>query len=81
MMEANKFAIPIKEFHLTNSIPLNELKTNLARFIIPQMYYYLEKETELFDYIRAKLKINDVGIIHNTEDIFDGIAQIDRFRG
>ena len=53
-MDANKYVMQIKAFQETNRIPLSELKNFDDRFVIPQMYYFLD-ELPLLNYIEEKL--------------------------
>lgn len=60
----NKYVMPIKSFHMTTPISLNELDRNLNKFIIPQSYYYLDNYPELWKYIEKHSR--DTGEVTNN---------------
>lgn len=45
-----RYAMEISEYRETNSIHLSQLRRELEKFIVPQMYYYLDN-TELLSYL------------------------------
>ncbi len=53
-MTRNNFAMQIIEFQNTNQIPLSELREFDPKFLIPQMYYFLDN-TELLNFLDNKL--------------------------
>ena len=53
------YAMPILSFQLTQGISLESLREFNSQFVCPQMYYYLDKYPELFEYI--KHNATDVG--------------------
>lgn len=44
-MEDCRYAMPIKSFQATESVPLEKLKRDLPGFVVPRMYYYLSGAT------------------------------------
>lgn len=40
--QSANFAMEIHEFYETNAIPLSELRREVDRFVVPQMYYFLD---------------------------------------
>lgn len=53
-MTKNRFAMQIHQFQNTNTIPLAKLKEFDPKFLIPQMYYYLDN-TKLLKHLEKKL--------------------------
>lgn len=43
----------INKFENTNAIPLNKLRDNLIKFIVSQMYYFIEN-SELLEYLEKR---------------------------
>lgn len=62
------YAMEINKFERTNSISLGQLKKDLDRFIVPQMYYYIEN-TELLAYLEEKLEADGLIIEHKYDNI------------
>lgn len=60
----NKYVMPIKSFHMTSPISLEDLKKNTSKFIIPQSYYYLDNFPELWEYIKENVK--ETGEVKNN---------------
>lgn len=58
------FVMEIKEFQQTTEIPLGVLRTELEKFVVPQMYYYLD-ETPLLQYLETNIKNERVHIIND----------------
>lgn len=58
----------ISEFHETTEIPLSQLRRNLDKFIVPQMYYYLDN-TPLLLYIEEHLKLKKIHIINHFDNV------------
>ncbi len=67
-MTRNKFAMEIQSFQKTSQIPLSVLRENVSKFIIPQMYYFLD-ETEILEYIENNLIPIGEPIFHSFEKI------------
>lgn len=67
-LERHQYALEIQEFQDTSQIPLSEIKTVFPKFLIPQMYYFID-ETGLLDYLEKHLVPNGEKIIHSFEDI------------
>lgn len=67
-LEHHKFAMEIAEFQETNSISLDKLRNDLPRFVVPQMYYYID-DTELLDYLEKNLKPIGEKIVHDFSNI------------
>lgn len=59
-MQLNKVVMQIDEFRETNAIPLETLRVDLDKFVVPQMYYYLDG-TPLLEYINSN--INETGFV------------------
>lgn len=64
----NKFAMEIQCFQNTTQIPLVDLQEELSKFVIPQMYYFLDG-TELLEYIEKNLITVGEPIFHSFENI------------
>lgn len=71
-LERYNFVMEISEFHETNIIPLSRLKQDLTRFIIPQMYYYLD-EIELGEYLEKYIVPTTMSIKNNFDNIDNNI--------
>jgi predicted transcriptional regulator len=48
----HQYAMPIISFQMTEGIDLEALRQFNPKFVCPQMYYYLDNYTELFEFIR-----------------------------
>lgn len=48
----HQYAMPIISFQMTEGIDLETLRQFNPKFVCPQMYYYLDNYTELFEFIR-----------------------------
>lgn len=64
----HKYAMEITEFQETNSIPLEQLRDELSRFVVPQMYYYIEN-SELLKYLEKNLQPVGEKIVHDFSSI------------
>lgn len=64
----HKFAMEINKFENTNAIPLEKLRTDLTKFIVPQMYYFIEN-SELLDYLEKNLVPDGKVVTHTYENI------------
>lgn len=49
----NNFAVPVEKVVDINSISLNDLRENVHGFIAPQMYYLLDNNPELRNYLHG----------------------------
>ena len=49
-----KFAMEIQEFQDTTQIQLKKIKNDFPKFVIPQMYYFID-DTDLLKYLEEKL--------------------------
>lgn len=58
----------IAEFQETTEIPLSELRSNLEKFIIPQMYYYID-DSPLLNYIEDHLLDKELHIVNDFSDV------------
>lgn len=67
-LQKQKYAMEISEYHETNSIHLSVLRNDLTKFIVPQMYYYLDN-TELLEYLNQNLVETGAVITHDFTDI------------
>lgn len=54
--EKYKYAMPILSFQDTNSISLKQLQDNINNFIVPQSYYYLDRNNELLSYLNDNIE-------------------------
>lgn len=63
-----KFAMEIAEFQETNSISLDRLRSDLPKFVVPQMYYYIDG-SELLDYLEKNLNPIGEKIVHDFSNI------------
>lgn len=67
-LEHHKYAMEINEFQNTNMIPLETLRKDLKRFIIPQMYYFID-DTELLSYLEKNLSPEGEKIVHDFSKV------------
>lgn len=67
-LKNHRYAMEIKDFQNTNQISLYELREKLPRFIVPQMYYFID-DTELLDYLHKNLVPVGSLIQHDFSDI------------
>lgn len=67
-MNHNKVVMQINEFYETNAIPLDILREDLDKFVVPQMYYYLDN-TPLLDYLEKNILKTGLHIHHDFENI------------
>ena len=67
-MENYCYAMEIAEFQETTEISLNELRNNLDKFIVPQMYYFID-DTPLLGYLESNLNNKEKHIINNFDNI------------
>ena len=67
-MTRNKFAMQIKSFQDTNRIPLKKLQEFDPKFIIPQMYYFLD-DSALLKFIENNLVPQGNLITHDFSTI------------
>ena len=63
-----KFAMQINKFKNTNSIPLSKLRDDLKKFVVPQMYYFIEN-SELLEYLEINLKPDGLVIMHTYDNV------------
>jgi predicted transcriptional regulator len=64
----HKFGMEINRFENTNSIPLDKLRKDLTKFIVPQMYYFIEN-SELLSYLETYLKPDGIVVTHTYENV------------
>lgn len=64
----HNFGMEINKFEDTNAITLATLKTNLSKFVVPQMYYFID-DSELLNFLNTNLHPNGVIITHEYKDI------------
>lgn len=67
-LKHHKVAMEIQKFQNTTSIELSEIRKEFPKFLIPQMYYYLDGLT-LLDYLEEQLKPIGDPITHSFENI------------
>ena len=58
----------INRFENTNPIPLRKLREDLTKFVVPQMYYFIE-DSELLKYLEKTLKPDGYIVSHTFEYI------------
>ena len=63
-----KYAMEIKDFQNTNRISLYTLRQELTRFIVPQMYYFID-DSELLEYLQLNLLPIGEKIQHDFSNI------------
>lgn len=67
-LKHHQYAMEIKDFQNTNAISLYKLRDELSRFVVPQMYYFID-DSELLDYLQKNLiPVGDL-IQHDFSDI------------
>lgn len=66
-MKTSKYAMEISDFQDTTRIPLEQLRYDLSRFVVPQMYYFIDDE--LNTYIQSNITPVGEKIIHSFENI------------
>ena len=59
----------IVKFEETSSIPLTILRTDLKKFVVPQMYYYIDEDSELLKYLEDNIKPTGKTITHKFDNI------------
>jgi len=64
----HKFGMEINRFENTNAIPLEILRQDLSKFIVPQMYYFID-DSELLRYLEEKLIPDGTVVTHNYDEI------------
>ena len=67
-LETQKVVMQISEFQPTNEISLDRLRTELSRFVVPQMYYFIDG-TELESYLERELQPTGNKIEHDFSKI------------
>lgn len=67
-LKHHKYAMQITEFQETNSIPLEKLREDLSRFVVPQMYYFID-DSELLNYLEGNLKPIGEKIVHDFSNV------------
>lgn len=63
-----KYAMEITVFFDTNEIKLETLRNEIRKFIVPQMYYFID-ETELLSYLEEKLVLDGSVISYDFADV------------
>lgn len=66
-----KYAMPINKFKMTTEIPLNDLRKDLEKFIIPESYYYLDNFIELKEYIEKNIDFTNEVVENNFQLVTD----------
>lgn len=64
----HKFGMEINKFENTNEISLEKLRKDLTKFVVPQMYYFIEN-SELLDYLENNLYPDGIVVSHSFENI------------
>lgn len=63
-----KFGMEINRFENTNAIHLRQLREDLEKFIVPQMYYFIDN-SELLNYLENNLRPDGTVVTHTYENI------------
>ena len=63
----HRYAMEIDKFIETSVIPLSKLRQDIDKFVVPQMYYYLEG-SNLLSYLEENLKPTGLVIEHRFDD-------------
>lgn len=64
----HKFGMEINRFENTNAISLDKLRKDLTKFIVPQMYYFIEN-SELLNYLETNLRPDGIVVTHTYENV------------
>lgn len=64
-MQRNNYMIPILQVYSTNVISLEEIQKVLPEFRAPQMYYDLDNNPHLKNFLKENIRIDDVNGITN----------------
>ena len=67
-LKYHKYAMEIEDFQNTNAIPLSQLRNDIAGFVVPQMYYFIDG-TYLLSYLKDNITPIGEKITHNFENI------------
>lgn len=67
-MNHSKVVMQIEDFYETNAIPLETLRSDLDKFVVPQMYYYLDN-TPLLEYIEKNISKTGLHVHHEFDNI------------
>lgn len=67
-LKEHKYVMEIAEFQETSEIPLKDLRNDLDKFVVPQMYYYLDN-TPLLSYIENNIKFKGKHIINSFDNV------------
>lgn len=67
-MKEHNCVMEIQDFQQTTEIPLSVLRKDLDKFVIPQMYYYLD-DTPLLKYIENNIKNEGVHIVNDFSNV------------
>lgn len=64
----HRFGMEINRFENTNAIPLEQLRSDLSKFVVPQMYYFIE-DSELLAYLEKNIVPDGKVVTHAYENI------------
>ena len=67
-LKCHKYAVEITKFEETNEISLEQLRSDLPKFIVPQMYYYID-DLPLLKYLEENLKLTGKVFLHDFSNI------------
>ena len=67
-MPRNQYAMEINRFENTNAIPLDKLRNDLTKFVVPQMYYFIE-DSMLLKYLEKNLISDGIVVTHTYDNI------------
>jgi hypothetical protein len=63
-MQHHNVGMQIDDLYETNAIQLEKLRVDLDKFVVPQMYYYLN-DTQLFNYLKVNIKKTGLQVHHD----------------
>lgn len=67
-LKKHKYVMEILSFQKTNLLTLDKIRTDMNKFVVPQMYYYIEN-SELLAYLEENLYPEGEIIEHNFDNI------------
>jgi predicted transcriptional regulator len=67
-LSKHKYGMEINRFENTNAIALEKLSIDLPKFVVPQMYYFIEN-SELLSYLEKNLVPDGIVVTHTYDKI------------
>lgn len=67
-LKTQRYAMEIEEFQETNAISLKQLREDMDKFVVPQMYYYLDG-VPLLSYLQKNIEPTGMSIKHDFKNI------------